>query len=56
MQGYQIEKLSISVNILRNFKQPCRKQVSSQLNLAAFTRLFPRLRYSIEDLGALLCI
>ena len=56
MQGYQIEKLSIAVNILNNFKQLCRRQVSSQLNLATFARLLPRLRGSVEGLGALHCM
>ena len=47
MQGYQTEKQSITVNSLRNFKQHCRKQVSN-------VWLLPRLRGSVESLGALL--
>ena len=56
MQGYQTEKLSIAVNGLRNFKQPYRKQVSSQLNLTVFERLLYCLCGFIEGLGAMLSI
>ena len=54
MQDYQTEKLSIAVNILSNFKQPCTKTGQLSTQQAAVARILPCLRGLVESLGALL--